>query len=762
LFGKPEFFLNGHKMPMNGKPAALMALLCFGKQPRSQAERLLWGRDAAHNLRQAIYSIKKLEQSSDWFVAADQLELYATTDLEPPSEAAELLRHLEQPLLANMDDSFSDEGLEWLVLEREKALIRLRQHLFALAREQENPALLERLLQLDPLHESAAQLLMRLHLEAGVRDLALAVYGRLRSALQQELGTEPLPETGAILDGSVVLSAPERLRFERAYAVIGSLEPRLIAALLERDELEVAEVLSGLELDVANIRAKTPPAVWQLLSRRAAQIHPDPERSAQHWLEAQETEQAAAKYLEAAQTAVARYLLPQAAPLALRVVWLEPELPKRCQALLILTQWARIKGDVLWHSDLLADLERSAFALQDNKILTLFELEAVAMKNITGDAAEAETRALEALRYAKLCQDTWLEQAATFALVEVWTRRHRVKETEQMLAQFSVESPDVLLQKAGVHRTLGEYQPSIDLTEQAIVLLRHQGNLDLLSVALNDLGVSYEFAYQMDKAYAVHQEALRVKGLRNEWLNQSTSLGNIAKLHIRAGRLGLGYNTACEGLELANQRGLLQSQAANNLWLGEVCYRIGDHQRAEQYLETGFAFAQQNGNLRWMAAIRLNILINQMLWGHADGAEILQFGQDLYQKGYVHNAFLAYAITAQMTTSPDVLLQAWAFVRQYPHPQIWYLQSFVRARLALFGLPEGDSNPEALRPALEWQELVEQPLLYTAQAELYQRQYQDELAEAALEQAAQARAKQAEGLPKALRDVYLSGAQQPK
>jgi hypothetical protein len=416
----------------------------------------------------------------------------------------------------------------------------------------------------------------------------------------------------------------------------------------------------------------------------------------------------------------------------------------------------------VWHDDLLADLECSAFALQDNKILTLFELEAVAIKNLTGDAAKAETRALEALRYAKLCQDSALEQAATYTLIEVWTRRHRIAETDQMLAQLTIENPDVLLQKAGIHRTRGEYQPSIDLTEQAIVLLRRQGNLDFIAVALNDLGVSYEFAYQMDKAYAVHQEALRIKGLRDEWLNESTSLGNIAKLHIRAGRLGLGYNTACEGLELANNRGLLQSQAANNLWLGEVCYRIGDCQRAQAYLETGFDFAQQNGNLRWMAAIRLNILINQMIWGNADGAEILQFGQDLYQKSYVHNAFLAYAITAQMTTSPDVLTQAWTFLREYPHPQIWYLHSFVRARLALYGLPEGNPNPEALRPALEWQELVELPLLYTAQAQLYQRQNQAELAEAALEQAALACIRQAEGLPKALREFYLTQSKSAK
>jgi predicted ATPase len=56
-------------------------------------------------------------------------------------------------------------------------------------------AVRERILQTDPLDETAHQALMRLHVQLGNKDLALGQYARLQTLLDRELGTTPNNET---------------------------------------------------------------------------------------------------------------------------------------------------------------------------------------------------------------------------------------------------------------------------------------------------------------------------------------------------------------------------------------------------------------------------------------------------------------------------------------------------------------------------------------------------------------------------------------
>ncbi|MCS7173669.1 MAG: bacterial transcriptional activator domain-containing protein [Armatimonadetes bacterium] len=60
---------------------------------------------------------------------------------------------------------------------------------------------LERVLDLDPLHEPAVQALLRHLLSLGHRQAALRIYQNFEARLQDEIGVDPIPETRALLQG---------------------------------------------------------------------------------------------------------------------------------------------------------------------------------------------------------------------------------------------------------------------------------------------------------------------------------------------------------------------------------------------------------------------------------------------------------------------------------------------------------------------------------------------------------------------------------
>lgn len=84
----------------------------------------------------------------------------------------------------------------------------------------------DRVLELDPLDEVAAREVMRAALDEGQRHRAIAVYGRLRSALSLELGVLPQPATDELytrsLDG-LAPSAPSFVGREQELAAVDAL-----------------------------------------------------------------------------------------------------------------------------------------------------------------------------------------------------------------------------------------------------------------------------------------------------------------------------------------------------------------------------------------------------------------------------------------------------------------------------------------------------------------------------------------------------------
>ena len=402
LFGSPQFFYANQALSVKGKPAALLALIAAHHPTglsRAQAERFLWGREAAQNLRQAIYSLRQLPWANDWLLVSDTLLLQnlrlttSETDLE---------------LMQGMDGLLSDEGLEWLSIQREKQRLERRENLLQAALQSQGQAqiqLLEALLALDPLHESAVQLLMKAHLENQTRAKAIEVLERFKTVLRTELGGLPLTATIALLETGT-LTIPDLERFKRAYAVVGILDTALIAKLLERNELEVAEILTGFELpDLEKMRLETPVAVWQLLNRRAAlALAGSPERAAKHWLEAGETNLAASAWLDFAEQ---RFGLDLAQSLALcqKVLGLETNITLRLRAYVLEQRIFEIQANWQALEALVGQLFALARTSQDDHVEFAAHQAKASWLLRTGQAQAALEVSLDATRAAKRLND---------------------------------------------------------------------------------------------------------------------------------------------------------------------------------------------------------------------------------------------------------------------------------------------------------------------------------------------------------------------
>jgi DNA-binding SARP family transcriptional activator/tetratricopeptide (TPR) repeat protein len=199
-----------------GKAQALVGYLAVQggqAQPRDKLTAILWPgvphQRARHNLRQLLLLVRQalpaesLGETGDG-VALDAaaVEVDATEferlvmvgNTDALTQAATLYRG---DLLAGLGQQ-SEAFEEWLLPERERlrelaieAFTKLLGHQVDASASGAAIQTAARLLALDPTHEPAHRVLMRLHVQQGRRAAALRQYQTCVSILQRELGTEP-------------------------------------------------------------------------------------------------------------------------------------------------------------------------------------------------------------------------------------------------------------------------------------------------------------------------------------------------------------------------------------------------------------------------------------------------------------------------------------------------------------------------------------------------------------------------------------------
>ncbi|MDX2006662.1 MAG: BTAD domain-containing putative transcriptional regulator [Meiothermus sp.] len=215
LLGYPEVSFAGErlKLPTQKVQAVLYFLALRRRASREELAELLWEPEARHRLRPELHRLKNLPGAEDWLELDQTAAVRAATDLarfeaavrgEQFAEALEL--HPENALLLQ---GFSVEDApqfaDWLEEERGRVGGLYREALRGRALQlsqggqtHEALDLVRRLIELDPLDESAHRLAMRLEYARGYVQAALKHYDACRRALAEELGLEPQEETLAL------------------------------------------------------------------------------------------------------------------------------------------------------------------------------------------------------------------------------------------------------------------------------------------------------------------------------------------------------------------------------------------------------------------------------------------------------------------------------------------------------------------------------------------------------------------------------------
>lgn len=210
VLGRPSLVGQGRALPLERKPAAMLAYLALeGPTPRSRLAGLLWpgGSEASarNNLRQALFSLRRypgLFEGSDPLSLSPLVrsDVAALQNLVASGGGGSLEGRGE--LLEGYDYDDCPEFEEWLIYERGRLQELRIEALKLLAERFEREgelaeALLwaQRLLEEDPLSEVAHRRIMRLHYLLGDRAAALRAYARCAELLKRELGVEPLEET---------------------------------------------------------------------------------------------------------------------------------------------------------------------------------------------------------------------------------------------------------------------------------------------------------------------------------------------------------------------------------------------------------------------------------------------------------------------------------------------------------------------------------------------------------------------------------------
>lgn len=462
LLGGPTFFWGDLEVrPASRKGVALLTYLAAEGccVTRDVVAELFWSAGRLGSVRQALYELRQLPGARSWLRLEDtRVRLEARTDIATferlcaHGEHARALELWNGPLADDLEDPGAPAFREWLHLERARLDMRradaLQCRVVALEQEglfEQALACVEELLESDPLNESAYRAGMRLHYVSGRATEALALFDRCRSVLWHELGASPLPVTLELADAigrgkelpvcAAASSLPVGLKRVVQALVVGrgDLPPTLLAEVLEREPLEVAEDLAKLQhrrlVDshhavpqamLPEATAITPGPVARVLHRRIAKAleaaGAPGTRVARHWLGAFEPSRAAPRLLRAAHASASRGDVVSAERRAYRALWASDDAGVRLEASLLLAGVARTQGNGALEEAALAFAEQQAAEAEGARRLVEVRLLRVDACWRRGRTSEAATLARSAVTEAAGVDDAELVARAEAAV----------------------------------------------------------------------------------------------------------------------------------------------------------------------------------------------------------------------------------------------------------------------------------------------------------------------------------------------------------
>ncbi len=652
LLGVARVCVGDENLKLTRKALALLAYIAIeGVTPRELMAELLWGElgaeGASRNLRRELHRLRATSVV-DYLETDGALALQNfVADTSDPLVSGELLAGL----ILEDAPAFT----EWLVLQRQQRLQSRVQLLRVAALE--TPNLEVRLagqrevVLLEPLSESDARDLIQTLMLLGRAEEAEQVYAELLLRLQ-EVGAKPSLLVAQDLIPSSASAESKALLLERLGHGSDSLEFRLNAAQEARSNLQPDVALEHYAVALA---FQTKPSQRFVLHFERLQLLFVTAQFAQLPVELAALEQSVqgdavlearalvvkasvffqqtlfSEALVNAKLALENPLLPKtdrgnayfyAGVSSIRLGQLEPVSAWFERALEFLPENASAERAQIHHAF-------SQFAMQRGQIP-----EARQHNQIAADLLEhSEDRRLRSgvLSVSGVLAMMIGEYAKALRLLEVAKR-------EALQSQNTVALPMILINLSKAQIELGELSAGIESLEEALVLVRSNGN----------------------------------KAMEGQLLN------NLAITHFERGNLGVALETFTAGLEFAEQNNDARAMIWRRISIADLLMQIGAYQEATQYLEQASSMVQQNApELQdWCALQHAEVAL-----GMGQTSQTLRLLKPLLQAQDAELRLNAKHLTAlaleqqQQTIDPELLLEHQA------HPKWKYKILPLRLRL---------------------------------------------------------------------------------
>jgi class 3 adenylate cyclase/tetratricopeptide (TPR) repeat protein len=162
---------------------------------------------------------------------------------------------------------------------------------------------------------------------------------------------------------------------------------------------------------------------------------------------------------------------------------------------------------------------------------------------------------------------------------------------------------DAFRTMGGISNARGEPALRQQYDARSLELYRELGDWMRIAQACNNLGGSYQWSGQMDRALALYQEGLQIAQRIGDTRDEALLLTTTAEVYLDQGRWALAIEHLERALFLAQESGTVSRQVEAHWLLGAANERVGHLDEAWQHLEA--AEAQSRGTSHWRFAPRI-------------------------------------------------------------------------------------------------------------------------------------------------------------
>ena len=147
-----------------------------------------------------------------------------------------------------------------------------------------------------------------------------------------------------------------------------------------------------------------------------------------------------------------------------------------------------------------------------------------------------------------------------------------------------------------VYNVMGELRKALDYYNQALPVFRQVGNLNGVSMTLDNMGEAYQTLGELEKALDSFNQALSIFRQAADRENEASALVNIATVYADLGEPRKALDYHIQALPLFRQVGDRNNEAIDLGDIGFIYNDLGEHQKALDYLNRALAASRQVGD----------------------------------------------------------------------------------------------------------------------------------------------------------------------